>query len=62
MSFVNYTGEKKHSDNYTEDMKRDRSKEIGWCHACIFTGENEQVSKYRLCAEKMSEILAIILG
>lgn len=58
--FIEYVNksksETKHSNNYTDDIKRDRSKENGYCHACIFTGENEEVSKYRLCAETMSEI------
>ena len=61
--FVNYACENKantkHNNNYTDDIKRDTSKEKGWCHACIFTGENENISKWRLCAETMSEIAEV---
>jgi hypothetical protein len=51
-----YTYKIKTSDNYTDDMKRDRSKENGNCVECIYVGENDSVSNSRLCAETMSRI------
>ena len=51
-----YTHNIKTSDNYTDDIKRDRSKENGCCVECIYVGENDDVSNARLCAETMSRI------
>ncbi len=51
--------ETKHHNNYVDDMNRDRSNEKTDCHGCIFVGENEDVSKERLCAERMSEIAEV---
>lgn len=59
VTMIVYTHKTKTSDNYTDDIHRDTSKEKGWCHACIFTGENETLSKHRLCAETMSEIAEV---
>ena len=54
--------ETKHHNNYTDDIKRDTTKENGNCHACIFTCENENISKRRLCAETMSDIAEVRAG
>ena len=60
---INYTTESKskseHHNNYTDDVKRDNSQERGWCGACIYNGENEELSKRCLCAETMSEIAEV---
>ena len=60
---ANYTGENKSklkpNDNYTEDMKRNISTENGNCHACIYVGENKDLSKHRLCAENMFAIAEV---
>lgn len=59
----NYTTESKykskHHNNYTDVVGRDTSNEKTDCHGCIFVGENEHVSKERLCAERMREIAEV---
>jgi len=49
----------KHNDNYTNDFKRDCSKDKVNCYSCIFVGENELVSQERLCAKRMNEITEV---
>ena len=60
---INYTykskSEAKHHNNYADCRHRDISKAKTDCHGCIFVGENEEVSKERLCAERMSEIAEV---
>ena len=60
---VNYTTETKdkvkHNANYTEDIRRDQSKEETTCWGCIFVGENENVSKSRLCAKYIDEVAEV---
>ena len=59
MYSVNYTAELKNTNNYTDDVRRDTSKEKGWCSVCIYVGENRSVSEKPLCAESISNIAEV---
>lgn len=64
MCYVNYTTELKnntiHHNNYTDDIKVDAPR--GHCVDCIFVGENDNISKNRLCAETMTEVAELSNG
>jgi len=51
--------EVKHNDNYVYNIKRDCAWDKVNCYECIFVGENELVSRHRLCAKRMDEIAEV---
>ena len=60
---INYTNKlkniAKNKDNYTDNLKRNTSKDPTSCYFCLFVGENEMYSKERLCAKHPDEIVAV---
>ena len=61
MIYVNYTTEGKtkseHNDGYVEDATQIYS-DVN-CHGCIFVGENEHLSKRRLCGKYIREVAEV---
>ena len=60
---INYTSNSKtiakQKDDYTDDIRRDTTKDKTSCYFCLFVGENETYSKERLCAKHPKEITAV---